>query len=48
MMSSFDLLMKKEGSAMDNKMFARILCIVLASVMVFGLVAMVVPMLIGG
>ena len=32
---------------MDNKLFARILCIVLAGVMVLGLVAMVIPMLIG-
>ncbi len=33
---------------MNNKLFVRIMCIVLASVLVLGLVAMVVPMLIGG
>ena len=37
----------KEGATMDNKLFARILCIVLAGVMVLGLVAMVIPMLTG-
>ena len=30
-----------------NKLFARILCIVLAAVMVLALVGMVIPMLIG-
>lgn len=33
---------------MNNKLFAKILCIVLAAVMVLGLVGMVIPMLIGG
>ena len=32
---------------MNNKLFARILCIVLAAVMVIGVVAMVIPMLVG-
>ena len=36
----------REGTVM-NKKFARILCIILAAVMVFALVAMVIPMLVG-
>ena len=32
---------------MNNKLFARIMCIVLAAVMVIGVVAMVIPMLVG-
>jgi preprotein translocase subunit Sss1 len=32
---------------MDNKLLVRILCIVLAGVMVLGLVGMVIPMLVG-
>ncbi len=36
----------REGTAM-NKKFARILCIILAAVMVFALVGMVIPMLVG-
>ena len=46
--SYFGLFQQKGGSTMDNKLFARILCIVLAGVMVLGLVAMVIPMLTGG